>query len=121
MARILILDDDKTLLEALKRMLSEHNYIVDCSDNAQTAVEMVKKNHYDFVLVDYRMPGKDGIWFMQNTKLPKKTKALLMTAYANRQVINQMFKLGASGYLIKPFDAEEILRHLKFHAGTEFH
>ena len=110
--KLLMLDDDRDLLSALKDMLAKHDHIVDCCDNAKDAVPMVTHGNYDFVFVDYKMPDNDGLWFMRNVKLPRKTRALLMTAYVNRDVIKKMFALGASGYIIKPFDADEILRHL---------
>lgn len=113
---ILMLDDDRDLLNALQDMLTRHNHSVDCCDNAKDAVTMVNSGQYDFVFVDYKMPENDGIWFMKNASLPKTTKAILMTGYVNRDVINRMFSLGACGYIIKPFDEEEILRHLAFYS-----
>ena len=113
--KLLLLDDDRDLLSALHDLMSKHNHVVDCCDNAREAVAKVTDGDYDFVLVDYKMPENDGIWFMRNVKLPRKTKALLMTAYVNREVINKMFSLGACGYIIKPFDEDEILRHLMFY------
>jgi DNA-binding response OmpR family regulator len=112
--KLLILDDDTNLLEALKRVLQLHKMEVDTSSRASEAVEMVEKGAYDFVLVDYKMPENDGIWFMENAKIPRETRVLLITAYVNRDVINRMFALGASGYLIKPFDEDELLRNLEF-------
>jgi len=61
------------------------------------------------------MPEHDGSWFMRNAEVPRDTKVLLVTAYANRDIINEMFRLGISGYVIKPFDGPELLRHLDFH------
>ncbi len=113
--RILIMDDDHSLLEALRQMLEEHKHEVHTADNAKDAVAKVAETDYDIVMADYRMPGEDGIWFMKNASLKRSTKVLLCTAYANREVIKQMFELGASGYLIKPFDEEEVLRNLEFH------
>jgi len=113
--RILIMDDDHGLLDALRHMLEEHNHEVHTVDNAKDAVTKVAETDYDIVMADYRMPGEDGIWFMKNANLKRSTKVLLCTAYANREVIKQMFELGASGYLIKPFDEEEVLRNLEFH------
>ena len=114
--KILVVDDDKALLGALARVLKEHDHEADCIDNAREAAEMVEKTKYDFVLLDYKMPQNDGIWFMKNAKVPRETKILLITAYVNRKVVNKMFELGASGYLIKPFDGEEIVRHLAFYS-----
>lgn len=112
--KILVLDDEVSLLQSLKRMLEDQDHSVDCADNAKEAVAKVRDAQYDVILVDYKLPENDGIWFMQNADLPRETKVLLITAYVNRRVINQMFELGASGYLIKPFDEEELLRHLAF-------
>ena len=56
---------------------------------------------------------------MNNIKATPSTRVLLMTAYVNRDVINEMMRLGASGYLIKPFDADEIKMHLSFHTHKE--
>ncbi len=113
--KILVLDDDDTVLDAMSKMLLEHNYEVECCNNAKQAVELVAKTFYDFILVDYKMPENDGIWFMQNAKLPRETKALLITAFVNRCVIDRMFELGASGYLIKPFDEDYLIRNITFH------
>lgn len=114
--RVLVIDDDECLLDVVKDMLESKGYEVDCVETAKQAVESLKTSNYAYILVDYRMPGNDGIWFMENATIPKKTKALLMTAYLNRDVINRMFELGASGYIIKPFDLDELLTHLNFHA-----
>ena len=82
---------------------------------------MVKDGAYDFVLLDFKMPTHDGIWFMKNAEIPQSTKVLLVTAYVNREVINEMFKLGACGYLIKPVKVEEIRDHLEFHSTQTRH
>ena len=111
-----MLDDDRDLLSAIRDLLSKHSHVVDCCDNAPEAVALAEQGSYDFVFIDYKMPDHDGIWFMNQVKLPRKTKALLMTAYINRDVINRMFAAGACGYIVKPFDEEEILRHLAFFA-----
>ena len=112
--KVLILDDDVNLLQALQRVLEMHAYEVATSNQAREAVKLVENNTYDFILVDYKMPENDGIWFMENVTIPRKTRVILITAYVNRDVINRMFALGASGYLIKPFDEEELLRNLNF-------
>lgn len=112
--KILVLDDDTSLLESLKNSLELQSHEVHCSSNAKDAVNKVSEHVYDVMLVDYKMPENDGIWFMKNAKISKKTKVLLITAYVNREIINKMFSLGASGYLIKPFGENDLLRHINF-------
>jgi CheY-like chemotaxis protein len=116
--RILILDDDWEFLEITAKILADAKHEVDCSNSAQKAIEMVAQKNYDFVLVDYKMPENDGIWFMKNVNLPRGTRALLITAFVNRDIINKMFAMGVSGYIIKPFSDEELLHHIQFYANT---
>lgn len=114
--RLLLVDDDTSLLAEMSRILSRHGHSVDCVDNAEDAVAVVKTNRYDFVLVDYRMPKHDGIWFLQNARLPRHTTTLLVTSLTDGAVIRQMFGAGISGYVTKPFDENELLMHLEFHS-----
>jgi DNA-binding response OmpR family regulator len=116
--RILVLDDEQEIVDCIKLMLSgEHT--VDGTTDAKTAISMVADEDYDFVLVDYKMPEHDGIWFMKHVNLPEGTKALLLTAVLNKDVIGQMFKFGISGYLVKPIGVEDLLHHLEFHSKAE--
>ncbi len=112
--RVVIIDDDVALANALKLLLELNNYEVTTFDAAEKAVASVEAGDYDFALVDYKMPGHDGVWFMENTNIPASTRVILITAYVNRDVIKRMFALGVSGYLIKPFGEEELLRNLTF-------
>ena len=68
------------------------------------------------MLVDYRMPIHDGIWFVKNVKLPRETKILLITSLVDKRVIRAMFSAGVRGYIIKPFDEEELMRNVSFHS-----
>jgi DNA-binding response OmpR family regulator len=112
--RVVIIDDDVALANALKLLLELNDYTVTTFSDAKDAVPSVEAGNYDFVLIDYKMPIHDGIWFMDNTNVPSTTRVILITAYVNRDVIKRMFALGVSGYLIKPFDEEELLRNLTF-------
>ena len=112
--RVVIIDDDIVLADALKGLLELNDYEVTTFNNALNAVESVESGDYDFALVDYKMPDYDGVWFMENTNIPGTTRVILITAYVNRDVIKRMFSLGVSGYLIKPFDEDELLRNLSF-------
>ena len=116
--KILIVDDDSELAAEVVKVLTDRGYEAEHVDNAKEAIPLAETGDYDFVLVDYRMPEFDGTWFMKNVELPQHTKALLITFYTDRRLIAHMFSLGVSGYLIKPFDGEELVKHLAFHSGT---
>ena len=115
--RVLALDDDKSVLKTVKTILTLSGHEVDCTDDAVVAVEMVENRRYDIVLFDYKMEGHDGIWFLENVRLAPSTKAILMTGYGNRKLVNSVFDLGASGYLMKPFTADELLKHIEYHGA----
>lgn len=115
--RILIVDDDSGMLNALQALLGASGHEVTCADSAEKGIAAVPSS-FDFVLLDYKMPKHDGGWFMQNAEIGRDTRVLLITAYVNKDVIKRMFSLGVSGYLIKPFDADDLLRHIDFFAPT---
>lgn len=117
---VLVLDDDEDLTSAIHDILSTRNLDVDCATSAPDAIDKMDGKLYDVVLVDYVMPHHDGIWFMHNAKVPRTTKVLLMTGHIERKVINMMFDLGVCGYIIKPFDEEELLRNLAFFLPGQF-
>jgi two-component system, chemotaxis family, chemotaxis protein CheY len=113
--RILVLDDHKAFREQVVEILMRNGHEALGVEKAVDAIPLAESGAYDFVLVDFNMPEHDGIWFMQNVKRPRHTKALLVTAHVNNQIISRMIRSGASGYIIKPFDEDDLIRHLTFH------
>ena len=116
--KILVLDDYKPFRDEVLAMLTRNGHAAEGADSAPAAIPLVENGDYDFVLVDFSMPDHDGLWFMRHVRKPRHTKALLVTAHVNREMINRMFRLGAAGYLIKPFDEKDLLRHLEFYSRS---
>ena len=117
--RVLVVDDNVQLSRSVTLMLEDGGHHVDSTADPRVAIDMVGEGNYDFVLVDYKMPVNDGVWFMKNVEIPKGTKVLLMTGFVNRSVINEIFELGAVGYIVKPFDHTELMKHLGFHSSRD--
>ena len=115
--KIMLLDDEEPLLKSLSRMITLLGHEVQCFQSPSAAAEAIEEEEYDFAFVDYLMPERDGIWFMSNARIPRKTKVMLMTAFVSRSVISRMFELGVCGYMIKPFDEDELRRHIEFHSS----
>lgn len=115
--KVMVIDDDQTLLVTLKEILVNNGHEVYCFDNAVDASHMSREADLDCIFLDFYMPKYDGVWFMKNANIPKNTKVILITGRVDREVINRMFALGASGYLIKPFSEDDILHQLNFHTG----
>jgi CheY-like chemotaxis protein len=114
--KIIILDDHKAFREQVVDILVRNGHEACGVADAADAIPLAESGVYDFILVDFNMPGHDGAWFMKNVKRPLRTKAILVTAHVRRPVIDMMFKAGVCGYLAKPFTEADLLRHLEFHA-----
>ncbi len=115
--KILVLDDHDGFRDEVVEILSRNGHQADGIARAPAAIPLVESGEYDLVFVDYNMPEHDGIWFMQSVKRPQRTKALLVTAHVNREMIRVMFRLGISGYIIKPFDEQAVMRQLDLYTG----
>jgi len=94
--KVLVLDDHRGFREEVVAMLVRNGHEADEADSAEAAVPLAQSGQYDFILVDYAMPEHDGLWFMENVKLPRRTKAILVTGHVNRRLIDRMFAVGIS-------------------------
>jgi len=115
--KILVLDDDISIIRMMSDML-QNEHIVEGAITAESALELLKQKEYDVIFIDYDMPEHDGLWFIKNAHLPRKTTALLFTGNLNKHLLFEMFKLGISGYITKPVSIEQVQRHLDFHAHS---
>ena len=118
---IAIIDDEVQILNMLEKFFKKSDaYKVVTYANPVTALGSVKSGAYDVVLLDIMMPQKDGIEVLQEIKeKAPKTKVLMMTAYSSLDRVLNSHKLGAEGYVLKPFESlttvekkiKEILSH----------
>ena len=115
-ARILVVDDEAAMREALKDWLLEDGYVVGLAESGQDALAMAVEKSWDVILLDLKMPGMDGIETLKRLKGEKvntEAEILIMTAYASIDTAVQAMKEGAFDYLVKPFDPEEVEMQIK--------
>jgi len=106
--RILIVDDEKNIRMNLEKALSE-KYEVDSTINGEEALKMLDDQHYPLVLLDLKLPGKDGIEVLREiNEIDYKTKVIIITGFGSVDSAVETLKLGATDYLRKPFKPEEI-------------
>jgi len=123
--RVLIVDDQPVVRDGLKMILSLDSEIevVATASNGKQAVDLCDRN-VDIVLLDIRMPLMDGV---QTTKLIKKTypqvKIIILTTFSDDQYIFEALKNGASSYLLKDVESEEIINTIKtiYSGGNVLH
>ncbi len=110
MKHILLVEDDVTFSEMLKHFLERHHYVVDSSYNIQSAISLLKKQKYDLVFTDLRLPDGDGITLLREIKKNDSyIPVVLMTSYAEVSTAVQAMKQGAFDYISKPFNTDEVL------------
>ena len=109
MANILVVDDDQGMREFLEIMLTREGYRATVAANAEKALGRCRKEQYDLVITDLKMPGADGIEFIKKLKdISPETMAILITAYASGDTAVTAMKEGAYDYIEKGFDVEDL-------------
>jgi len=110
--RILVADDEPALLRLLEFVLGRRGYIIQGVTNGNAAIEVLKTESPDLVILDVMMPGLDGyevLTFIRETLRLEGLPVVMLTARAQLDDIQRGLTLGADAYLAKPFDPEELL------------
>ena len=103
MQTILIVDDDKSIRYSLKRMLEE-NFSVITAQNGEEALDRVRESPPDLIIMDIKMPGRNGIDVLKEIKsIDPKSLVIIMTAYGTTETAIEAMKYGAFDYILKPF------------------
>jgi two-component system response regulator AtoC len=108
--RILILDDEEAMRHMLSVILTKQGYEVSACPDAGSALKALAKDDYDFILSDIKMPGMDGMEFLQSFgEIESRATVIMMSAYGTIDTALECIKLGAYDYISKPFNTDEIL------------
>ncbi len=109
--KLLIVEDEETLRDSLKRVLLRDGYEVDAVGSAEAAMRKIEEVAYDLVITDILLPGIDGIELLRRIrlKLPDQI-VIIITAYASIETAVGALRAGAYDYVIKPIIHEEIKR-----------
>jgi len=108
-ARILAVDDETIVLDSFRKILVIAGYSVDTVETGKEAVGLVRKNDYDFVFTDFKMPEMDGVEVTKAVKhLRPDVDVVLITGYASIESAVETMKFGAMDYVEKPFTADEL-------------
>jgi two-component system, NtrC family, response regulator AtoC len=112
--RILLVEDENIFAKAVKKHLQRAGYKVDLAGDLVTARGEYKNNAPDLILLDMRLPDGSGLDFLSEIKSSiTNTSVLVMSAYGELEDAVSAMKLGASDYLKKPIDLEELLINVK--------
>ncbi len=106
--RILIVDDDKSILRLFTRILQREGYLTDTAETGEEALEKVSNQSYDVVLIDVVLPDINGLALLQ--RLPSNIKKIVITGTNSNKNNKKAHANGAFAYLPKPIKTEELLQ-----------
>jgi DNA-binding NtrC family response regulator len=113
-ARILIVDDDETILATMKAILEDEGYIVDLASTGEEAIQLTMKKTYNIALLDIRLPDMEGVELLKlmRDSVPR-TRKVMVTGYPSMQNAIDALNKNADAYLLKPLDNEKLLSLVK--------
>ena len=111
---VLLVDDEKELVNALSAILKQHRYSVDCAFDGEEGLEYALSGIYDVIILDVMMPKIDGFTLLKRLRAKKiRTPVIMLTAKSDVSDKIEGLDGGADDYITKPFDTEEFLARVK--------
>jgi len=104
---ILIVDDDPMIRLLLQGGINAERFSVSVTDSGSDAIAMCVANPFDFVILDYRMPGKSGLDVASALHL-QKIPFIMLSAFADETIVQRAARFGALGYLVKPVTPKQV-------------
>ncbi|MCP3890789.1 MAG: response regulator [Desulfobulbaceae bacterium] len=111
--KILIIDDDIKLIELLSEYLGGNQFEVSYAQDGLNAIEDIKNHLPDLIILDYMMPGKDGLEVLRDIRVHHDLPVIMLTAKGDDTDKIVGLELGADDYLSKPFNPRELLARIK--------
>lgn len=116
---LLLVDDDEDFLNALAPAMRKRGFLVSLANSAESAFELAKQEAPEFAVVDLKMSGNSGLVLVrQLASLNAGTRIVVLTGFASIATAVEAIKLGATHYLAKPVDADEIVAAFEKQSGN---
>jgi len=112
--KVLLVDDEKDFLDIMSERMEARGMTVKTADSADQALKILEKESFDAIVMDFKMPGMDGIQALKNIKTQKpELQIILLTGYATVEKTVEAMKIGATDLLEKPADLEALAAKIK--------
>lgn len=112
--RILLVEDEEHLIDAIKLNLELENYIVKVAEDGKKAIDLWENQRFDLILLDVMLPNVDGLTVCETIRLKdSEIPILILSAKGSSTDKIQGLKAGADDYLLKPFNLEELLLRIQ--------
>jgi len=112
--KILLVDDERQLTEALSAILKKNNFSVDCAYNGEDGLDLALSGIYDVIVLDIMMPKIDGLSVLKTLRANKCSTPILMLS-AKSEIADKIdgLNLGADDYITKPFNTDELIARIR--------
>ena len=115
---VLIADDEETFRESTSRLLRREGFDCHCVEDAEAAIESLRRVRYDVLIADIRMPHNPDLRVVKEAReLDRHMPIILVTGYPSADTAIKAIGMAIDGYLIKPVDFDQLLAHV--HAGVD--
>ena len=111
--RILIVEDDPAILKVLQRGLAYEGYTVDLATDGRSGLNLAHDHHPDLVILDWMLPGMDGLEVCRRLRMQGGLPILMLTAKDTIQDRVQGLDAGADDYIVKPFNLDELTARIR--------
>jgi DNA-binding NtrC family response regulator len=113
--KILLIDDDEWIRGSLQLFFEAEGCQLIALETAEEGLAALREDTYDIIIVDYNLPGQDGIEFLKQIRNAHSDAIkILITAYKSEPIVSEAKKLGIQGFIEKPFTSETILGSLSY-------
>lgn len=114
MQRILVIDDDQDIVFTLSEICKFAGYDVDTANNGQEGFEIFKAKKHDLIIVDFHMPGWDGLTTVKKIRsIDEAVAVLVLTVDERQEVADRFMTTGATDFAIKPIKAPDLIARIK--------
>ncbi len=118
--KILVVDDEAVVLESCKKILNSEGFEVALMSSVDDALAALDKELFTLLLIDIKMPKRDGLCLMDMLRKRKETiPIVVMSGYSTDNTINDAKQMGADTFIPKPFTPEELLSAVRKAIGKE--
>ena len=109
--KVLLVDDEKDFIESLAERLQLRDFDVSTALNGIDALNLIREHEYDVIVLDVKMPGKDGIETLTEIKnINQLPQVIMLTGHATVETAIQGMKMGAYDYIMKPTVTEDLIK-----------
>ena len=114
MAKILVVDDDLDMCQIISDILKEEGYSVNSSYNGEDALIKIKKNHYDLIVLDYKLNEMSGLMVLKKAlQMLPSLKIIMISAFGSDSTKTKARELGAFDFIDKPFDIKILIQSVQ--------